>query len=161
MRRHGSLFIQLSKLENAFWLVPVDPYLGSEESQVGLKIALDLIKNTKAPEAIRVLKRLVKVNPDSFMLWFLLGSAYMERGAYTIAVSFLAKGRWACRRTLNYLRMHAELLEMDGVARNDENLLIVLYQIADIRLCDVLFQYRLQDCLIRRRRLSPSDAAWM
>lgn len=147
--KHSSLLTELSKLENALWLVPLDPYFGSEESQVGLKTALDLIRSNNAPDAIKVLQRLVKADPDSFRLWFLLGSAYMDRGAYTIAVSCFSKGRRACRRTLNYLLMHAELLEMDGVARDDENLLIILYRIADIRLCDVLFQYKLHDCLIR------------
>ena len=149
MTKHSLLRTELSKLENALWLVPLDPYLGSEESQLGLKTALDLIRHNNAPEAIRVLKRLVKADPDNCKLSFLLGSVYMDRGAYNIAMRFLAKGRRACLRKLNYLLMHAELLEMDGFARDDEKLLILLYRIADIRLCDVLFQYKLQDCLIR------------
>ena len=93
--------------------------------------------------------QVVESEPLNLNGHLLLGSIYMNLRSYPRAIKALSKGRQACRQTIKYLLMHADLLEQDGSMQDGQDIVVLLHRIAGIRFYEGLLLNRLVDCLIR------------
>jgi tetratricopeptide (TPR) repeat protein len=120
----------------------------SQEQEMATQEALNCVVNQNIPRAISVLCQAVDSEPLNFKGHLLLAAIYMNLRSYTRAIKALSKGREACRQTIKYLLMHADLLEQDRNMHKDQDFVRLLHRVADIRFYEGLFLHRLAEGLI-------------
>ncbi len=144
-----ALLNELRSLDKFFECNKTSVPMISQEQEMATQEALNCVVNQNIPRAISVLCQAVESEPLNLKGHLLLATIYINLRSYTRAIKALSKGRQACRQTIKYLLMHADLLEQDRNMQDGRDLVVLLHRIADIRFYEGLFLRKLVEGFIR------------